>query len=373
MKVNEIFYSIQGEGHRIGTPNIFIRLSGCNLKCPFCFGIIGGRYKPQIVTTSKRKRLNEIVVGDELITIDNDQDFNFVATKVVRVIEREVTAWYNIKIGGKEYYVTPEHQFFTKDGLKSTSELKVGDRLIRTNGFKDKYYVRMTFYNSQKKYGSTPEKVKADTKWFRNSTIDSIQYVTSGTRVPFAKNEPKWTFWSPLKVYNFECSPYNTYLIDYIWVHNCDTNHEPYNEYTDTEILTELNKYPCKNVIITGGEPTIQNIAPLVKMLKTNGYYVALETNGINSTKGILLDWVTVSPKTPLHSDYLFKFPNEIKIVIDKNTDIHKYIKSFLDVRKMPIIFLQPEGNKPENIQHCIELIKKDSRLRLSGNYKELS
>lgn len=36
MKINEIFYSLQGEGHFTGTPAIFIRLSGCNLKCDFC-------------------------------------------------------------------------------------------------------------------------------------------------------------------------------------------------------------------------------------------------------------------------------------------------------------------------------------------------
>lgn len=36
MKINEIFYSIQGEGYHTGTPAVFIRFSGCNLKCPFC-------------------------------------------------------------------------------------------------------------------------------------------------------------------------------------------------------------------------------------------------------------------------------------------------------------------------------------------------
>lgn len=36
MKINEIFYSLQGEGHWTGTPAVFVRFSGCNLRCPFC-------------------------------------------------------------------------------------------------------------------------------------------------------------------------------------------------------------------------------------------------------------------------------------------------------------------------------------------------
>ena len=36
MKVNEIFYSIEGEGIRAGLPCVFIRLYGCNLNCSYC-------------------------------------------------------------------------------------------------------------------------------------------------------------------------------------------------------------------------------------------------------------------------------------------------------------------------------------------------
>lgn len=35
-KIVEIFYSLQGEGRWTGTPAVFIRFAGCNLKCPFC-------------------------------------------------------------------------------------------------------------------------------------------------------------------------------------------------------------------------------------------------------------------------------------------------------------------------------------------------
>src|SRR5580693_5824374 len=36
MKISEIFYSIQGEGILAGVPSVFIRTTGCNLRCTWC-------------------------------------------------------------------------------------------------------------------------------------------------------------------------------------------------------------------------------------------------------------------------------------------------------------------------------------------------
>ena len=64
MKVNEIFYSIQGEGRHAGRAAVFIRLSGCNLKCPFC---------DTDFSQSKEMTVEEIV--NEVCSLSNDCHF----------------------------------------------------------------------------------------------------------------------------------------------------------------------------------------------------------------------------------------------------------------------------------------------------------
>jgi 7-carboxy-7-deazaguanine synthase len=36
LKIAELFYSLQGEGALVGVPSVFIRTSGCNLRCSWC-------------------------------------------------------------------------------------------------------------------------------------------------------------------------------------------------------------------------------------------------------------------------------------------------------------------------------------------------
>ncbi len=49
LRVNEIFYSIQGEGSRAGEPCVFVRMTGCGLRCTYCdteYAFYEGEDKP---------------------------------------------------------------------------------------------------------------------------------------------------------------------------------------------------------------------------------------------------------------------------------------------------------------------------------------
>ena len=61
-RVNEIFYSIQGEGANAGRAAVFVRFSGCNLKCPFC----DTDFKDFVIMTSQEiiKEMERVKTGD---------------------------------------------------------------------------------------------------------------------------------------------------------------------------------------------------------------------------------------------------------------------------------------------------------------------
>ena len=48
------------------------------------------------------------------------------------------------------------------------------------------------------------------------------------------------------------------------------------------EIISEVGRYPCKSVSITGGEPLLQReeLLQLIKKLKKSGYWIQTNTNG---------------------------------------------------------------------------------------------
>ena len=76
----------------------------------------------------------------------------------------------------------------------------------------------------------------------------------------------------------------------------CDTDFTAFTPMTVEEIVAEVVKYPAKTIILTGGEPSLQNILPLIDTLHQAGKKVHIETNGTRPLPATI-DWITCSPK----------------------------------------------------------------------------
>ena len=65
---------------------------------------------------------------------------------------------------------------------------------------------------------------------------------------------------------------------------------------SDEQLIDAVSAYPCRMVILTGGEPSLWIDETLIERLHQAGKYVCIETNGTHPLPtGI--DWVTCSPK----------------------------------------------------------------------------
>ncbi len=147
----------------------------------------------------------------------------------------------------------------------------------------------------------------------------------------------------------------------------CDTRYafSHGRDMTYNDILKELEQYPCRNVIITGGEPTEQNFAPLARLLKQRGWTVHMESNGAQNADVSDIDFLVVSPKKHVNKEMLAK-AHAIKIVVGQDTDLEELKTYFPYASAGTAVCLQPQSNQQENIDLCVKIIKQNPFLRLS-------
>ncbi|MFN8671183.1 MAG: 7-carboxy-7-deazaguanine synthase QueE [Candidatus Sericytochromatia bacterium] len=141
----------------------------------------------------------------------------------------------------------------------------------------------------------------------------------------------------------------------------CDTPYNDVNlELSEEELISNIEAFNCKNIIFTGGEPTLQLNDKLLKKLKDKNFYLAIESNGIKEISS-LIDFICVSPKSKkiaqLEGD-------ELKFVLKKGDNLPNKIGNFRNYLISP----EMNYNEPnfENIDYCIELIKNNPEWRLS-------
>ena len=143
----------------------------------------------------------------------------------------------------------------------------------------------------------------------------------------------------------------------------CDTDFTKFTQMDEFEIAKQCG---ARDVVITGGEPTIHDLCELLIALKrpvvVNGIprirEIAIETNGTNSLAKYrqLIDWVVCSPK-PQSDWYVHPgcFPDELKYVVDGMWSPAKVAPSVKGR-----IWLQPEASEmelrwKEAMEYCLQ------------------
>jgi organic radical activating enzyme len=157
-------------------------------------------------------------------------------------------------------------------------------------------------------------------------------------------------------------------------------------ELTVSEIISEVKKYNCKNIVLTGGEPMVQqkDLIGLISEMKNADpeYFFEIETNGTikpNDEFEKLIDQYNVSPKLEnsavkkderekpeVLSFFSGNMKSNFKFVISKKEDSNEILSI---VEKYDIspekVFLMPEGTTKKDLiqkrKELIELCKKYS------------
>jgi len=143
-----------------------------------------------------------------------------------------------------------------------------------------------------------------------------------------------------------------------------------FKEYDIKDLIIELKKYVCKNIILTGGEPSLQIDALLLNNLKNEGYKIFIETNGslkINEKYKRFIDWITVSPKFNIINQIDC---NEVKIVYDGQS--LNELEDILNKFNCRNIFLQPKSNNKKYIEQAISILRNRNDWRLSIQWHKL-
>ena len=160
----------------------------------------------------------------------------------------------------------------------------------------------------------------------------------------------------------------------------CDTKYAFYGgkEMSIEEIMTEIKKWRCKRVCITGGEPLLQEgIYELVDILLRNDYEVSVETNGSISIeklidKNVIIKMDIKLPSSRMHEKMrmenigLLRNKDELKFVIGNKKD-YEYAKEILQEYKPYCqVIMQPVWKKIDTTKLAEWILKDGIDVRLS-------
>lgn len=135
-------------------------------------------------------------------------------------------------------------------------------------------------------------------------------------------------------------------------------------EITVPEILTIVRlmrrTFPAAWICLTGGEPLLQNAAPLVRALRREGFKIQVETNGTRDCPpGV--DWLTVSPKPPRYvvRPALVDKAREVKLVVSRELRLEDLAAARRRFPGSTPVILQPQGTAAWSMKKAWRLLVK--------------
>jgi organic radical activating enzyme len=140
---------------------------------------------------------------------------------------------------------------------------------------------------------------------------------------------------------------------------SCDTNYAFWRECSVEEIADECRQQRYENnrakyAWVTGGEPTDQDLEPLLRSLWSSGFVPCLATSGCRSVSADW-GWVSVSPHTP---DFAQRQGDEIKIVPMLNgldpSSIDFTTTSFRHQ------YVQPMAGNRDSLAFCLDWVRQN-------------
>ncbi len=132
-------------------------------------------------------------------------------------------------------------------------------------------------------------------------------------------------------------------------------------------LIDKLKLIPAKDVVVTGGEPTLYNLDYLCQVLHTNGYQTFLETSGSHQFSG-RWNWICLSPKKTLPPrPEVYSFAHELKIIVHIKNDFKWAEKHAEKVNSKCKLYLQPEwSNFDEVMPLIIDYVMKNPKWSIS-------
>ncbi len=163
----------------------------------------------------------------------------------------------------------------------------------------------------------------------------------------------------------------------------CDTPYASWTPEGETlsvgQVLTAVNRYPARHVVLTGGEPMLAKELPeLAAALRQQGYHITIETAGTLPPGGIACDLASLSPKlanslpddrlppawrerherTRFQPDVLRAWVDghayQFKFVVSAPKDLQE-VRAMIDLLQRPIpphkILLMPEARSLEEMR----------------------